>query len=248
MSEEDFHQAMIAKKEGLIDKGYAESDFRREYWLGTSEVLEGMGFVPRVRRDQGSLVKYYRDLLQLCNREGASILDVGAGAGATVNGFREAGFTAEGCEFSSSGREVALEEFGIELKTCDLRAELPYENDEFDFSLCLGVLSMVPEKYMENALLEILRVTKYAVMVNIGTHFRELMKADLTTNNRHHITNLARATYWELFSRCGAVDITSFLPPQKNTYGIGVGSEFCGLFAKGIVSSIVNINQEDGDG
>jgi len=49
---------------------------------------------------------------------GGSVLDIGAGAGDIVRALRDADIQAEGCEFSSSGRKLAMERFKelVELK------------------------------------------------------------------------------------------------------------------------------------
>ena len=50
---------------------------------------------------------------------GGSVLNIGAGAGDIVRALRDADIQAEGCEFSSSGRKLAMERFKefVELKS-----------------------------------------------------------------------------------------------------------------------------------
>ena len=169
---------------------------------------------------------------------GGSVLDIGTGAGNIVRALRDADIQAEGCEFSSSGRKLAMERFGVVLSPCNLRQQLPYEDDQFNWGICVGVLSMIPISYMANAISEILRVIRFGVLVNVQTM---VSQGPVDFINPHHLSSLSCVGYWDLFHSCGAYDWTSIKPPQKKRYGIGVLSEFAGLFSKRKISDLLQL-------
>lgn len=222
---------MLAKKENLlIERGYQEQDFTEEYWTYKHEVLGA-----RINKDASPVVRYLQDLFEKFGIFGP-VLEIGAGAGNLVYGLRCAGIESEGCEFSSSGRRLALERFNVVLSECDLRNGLPYNEDQFNWSICLGVLSMIPDRYLDGAIREILRVTRFGVLVNVQTIISEDPENSI---NPHHILSLSSIEYWNLFHSCGAYDLSSIQPPQKMKYGIGVIDEFAGLFSKRSAQEIV---------
>jgi SAM-dependent methyltransferase len=223
---------MAEAKEDNTDiekNGYEEEVFGDDYWLYSD------GKSPaRINKSALQLIKYFDDIfkstLLKVNPKGVfRIGDIGAGAGSMVKQFHDAGFKAEGCEYSESGKRISKERFGIELGHCDLRGVLPYEDDYFDWTYCVGVLSMIPEKDMTNALKEILRVTRYGALINAGTTIG-YNRVD-RIGNPHHLTPIIPSKMWQRINEIG-LDWTSILPPQKQKYGIGVANEFAGLFGK----------------
>lgn len=224
--------SMLKKKRTIVDIGYDETDFTDEYWTQGGDF--GVHFTPRIERTNDNIIKYFDDLIANfnMNKNNIKILDVGAGAGNMVNHFNNFGFNAYGCEYSASGRRLAKERFDVDLEICDLRNSLPYEDNSFDFGMCIGVLSMIPKDSMQNAISEIMRVIRYAVLVSIGTFENpNACEKDKNFMNPHHLTNLPAMEYYHIFNKAGAVDITSIQPPQKKFYGIGTATEFCGIFA-----------------
>lgn len=214
---------LIRKRSRSLEKGHEEEDFTADYWL-----YEHAGLGARINNDPKTIIDYMKDIFGKFGNTGP-VLDVGAGPGNIVCGFRKAGIAAEGCEFSLSGRQLALERFGIVLSQCDLRQRLPYEDDQFNWSICIGVLSMIPLSCMANAISEILRVTRFGILVNVQPFIS--LEAGWYSNP-HHLTSLSHIEYWNLFRSCGAYDLTSIQPPQKSRYGIGIINEFAGLFSK----------------
>jgi SAM-dependent methyltransferase len=215
------------KKENLGKVGYPEKTFNDDYWLYSD------GNSPaRIDKSAHQLINYFSSLFDdFIGERSFSILDIGAGAGNMVQQFRDKGFfKTEGCEYSESGRRIAKERFNIELENCDLRKGLPYENDQFDFSYCVGVLSMIPEDKMEKAISEIMRVTKYGFLLNIGTTVNDASSD--RRGNPHHITAMNNVDYWNVINKQNGHDWTSIQPPQKAKFGIGVVNEFSGLFSK----------------
>lgn len=222
---DDLHKNLINKKESIIEDGYDETDFTEEYWTKAIHTA-------RFERNPNNIIKYFKDLFTITQHPG-SIIDISAGAGNGVNGFRLAGFDAYGCEFSSSGRKVAKEKFEIVLDPCDLRTKLPYETDQFDWGCCYASLSMIPRNFMYNAISEILRIVKYGVMINVCTEIAKTSASDMYYPNPHHLTDMSTIDYWKIFYECGAIEWTSILSPSNKNYGIGVTNvEFCGLFSK----------------
>lgn len=214
----DYRKADLGMNGKKSETGYDESDFTEDYWLEDHEVQGA-----RIDKDAGLLIRYLKDLFRLFGE--GSVLDVGAGAGNVVRQLREAGIEAEGCEFSASGRKLAMERFGVNLEPFDLRDRIPRATNFFDYTVCFGVLSMIPMEYMQYAISEMARVTKKATLVCVQTQAGG-------NSNVHHITSLSRGGYYDLFKKAGLDDVTSILPPQGRDYGIGIGYEFCGLFMK----------------
>ena len=123
-----------------------------------------------------------------------------------------------------------MERFSIDLEYCDLRTRLNYPDNHFDWSYCVGVLSMIPDGFMENAVRELLRVTRYGVLINVGSTI--VNNHEDRRGNPYHLTPINRAEMWKLIHSVGGYDWTSIQPPQKCRYGIGVVNEFAGLFSK----------------
>ena len=226
---------LLAKKEQIKHVGYTSQDFNDDYWLRVSAFATS-----RAGKSAVQILAYLKDLFiktETTDPKDYTILDVGAGAGAIVSALLKTGYDAYGCEFSESGRRIAKEMYNLRFNPCDLRKYLFYEDNEFDWSLCIGVLSMIPESKMENAISELLRVTRYGVFVNVETAVTDIVKLDSLFDvdlvvNPHHLTRMLPQTYWKLFNKCGAYDWTSIQPPQKSKYGIGMDTEFSGLFSK----------------
>ena len=210
----------------MIEKnGYDEDKFTDEYWLYSD------GKNPaRINKDASCIVNYFTDIKKITKQENIYIGDIGAGAGNMVNQLRRNSFKADGCEFSFSGRRIAKEKFNIVLEECDLRTKLTYNDDHFEWSYCVGVLSMIPQECMKNALEEIFRITKYGVLINVGTSIAN-NKID-RRGNPHHLTPIDSNYMWKKIKKIGGYDWTSILPPQKARYGIGIIDEFAGLFGK----------------
>jgi SAM-dependent methyltransferase len=214
------------KKENFDKTGYPERTFNDDYWLFSD------GNSPaRIDKSAHQLINYFSSLFDdFIGERIFSILDIGAGAGNMVQQFRDNGFKAEGCEFSESGKRIAKERFNIDLENCDLRNKLPYDDDQFDFSYCVGVLSMIPKDKMEKAISEIMRVTKYGFLLNIGTIVNDASSD--RRGNPHHLTAMNNVDYWSIISKLNGYDWTSIQPPQKAKFGIGVAGEFCCLAGK----------------
>lgn len=218
--------SLVNKKSAL---GYEPEDFTIHYWLDPTTTCDE----PRAYKDCSKVVLYFDHLLAKAKTSRKNILDIGAGAGACVNAFLKAGYDAQGCEFSPSGRKVAQDLYGLNLEPCDLRENLPYSSDRFDWGLCVGVLSMIPRESMKNALAEIFRVVKYGVLINVGTLVLEYDPANGLNGNPHHITAMSAVGYWKILESLSVRDWTAIQPPQKLPYGIGMANEFAGLFSKG---------------
>jgi len=220
-------QIVVEKKKENFDKtGYPERTFNSDYWLYSDGVNPA-----RIDKSAHQLINYFTRLFNnFIGDNDFTILDVGAGAGSMVQQFRDKGYKAEGCEFSESGRIIAKERFNIDLEFCDLRNKLPYDNDQFDWSYCVGVLSMIPKNKMENAISEIMRVTKYGFLLNVGTIVNDA--GGDRRGNPHHITAMNCPDYWKIINKLGGYSWTSIQPPQKAFFGMGVMDEFCGLFSK----------------
>jgi len=221
---------MVAVKNGnpdLVKIGYEEHMFNDDYWLYSDGVNPA-----RINKSAHQLICYFKDLFSITGTvtDKYIIGDIGAGAGSMIQQLHNAGYSAGGCEYSESGRRLAKERFSIDLEFCDLRTRLNYPDNHFDWSYCVGVLSMIPDGFMENAVRELLRITRYGVLVNVG--------ADIANNkvdrrgNPHHLTPINSAGMWKLIHGIGGYDWTSIQPPQKNKYGIGVCNEFACLIGK----------------
>lgn len=213
------------KTSNIVDTGYNENDFGENYWIGK------IGDTPRVDRSPDIIIKYFIDLFKkLGIDKPGKFIDICAGAGNVVNGFRNRGIDAHGCEFSSAGRKVAKDRFGITLDACDLRGPLKYKTDEFEWGCCIAALSMIPKHLMANAIGEILRVVKYGVLIHVATSAGENKEGVLV--NPHHLTGMTCDEYKKIINDHGAHDWTLKHPPQAPCYGIGVNGEFTGLFLK----------------
>lgn len=79
-----------------------------------------------------------------CQREPASVLDVGAGGGHFIEVARRAGMRAEGYEISRASREFAREVFDIELWPQDYLTET-HPIGEFDVVTFWGLMEYLPE-------------------------------------------------------------------------------------------------------
>lgn len=202
----------------IIVGGYDESAYAESYWLEPD--VRGCRRIDRSAASLISLVERLREIKALPHNP--RILDIGAGPGMVVHQFREAGFECEGCEFSESGRRIAKATFGIDLLYGDLRESLPYKDGEFDFAMCVGVMTMIPERSVLNAFREIRRVVATEGIVHL--HLMNPNPAFIEP----HITNLPVKKWWDLARKAELIDATSLWPPQRE--GIGVLNEFSGIF------------------
>jgi len=218
---------ILEKKDEFESKGYPQGIFEDDYWLYSDGVHPA-----RIEKSASQVICYFNNLFDKhVGHRDFLIGDIGAGAGNYVQQFHTAGYRAEGCEFSESGRRIAKEKFNIDLENCDLRKRLPYEDDHFDWTFCAGVLSMIPMKNMKQALKELLRVTKYGCLINVGTSIAN-NKVD-RRGNPHHLTQMTTVEMWKkIVVELNGYDLTSIQPPQKASFGIGMYGEFCGLFSK----------------
>lgn len=213
---------------GHIDNGYPQDMFDNAYWTYEDTTYP----TARIDRSADLVILYFETLFSIVGEKEPNIVDVGAGAGNFVNQFRKVKYNAVGCEYSESGRKLAKERFGVDLSYGDLRNKLPYETDQFNWAMCAGVLSMIPKQYMRNAISEILRITKYGVLLTVGTSVD--VNAENRDGNRHHITAMSCSEYYKLITNeCGGYDWTSILPPQNAAFGIGTNiDEYGGLISK----------------
>ncbi len=223
---------MMFERETKVEEGYEEKDFVSDYWLFE---VDGMG--ARINKSADKISDYLLDLFSKFGVSG-TVLDIGAGSGNIVHQLREKGIDAYGCEYSSSGRALSKERYGLVFPECDLRKRLPYADDAFDWSICIGVLSMIPFKYIRNAVSEILRVTKFGTLINVQT---AISKDPDSWCNPQHLTALSQIEYNSLFVSCGGHDLTSIQPPQKVKYGIGIIGEFSGLLSKRSIQEILGM-------
>ena len=208
---------------GKSSVGYTAEDFGDDYWLTSTE-----SGVARADRDGTQVATYFNTLFNLLPSTRGPILDIGAGVGHLVFDMQQAGINASGCEFSPSGRRIATERFGIELSSCNLKDRLPYATDQFAWSYCNGVLSMIPHEFLAHAVSEILRVAKWGTLVMINTYIGEQ-----TEGYPHHITGISSLDWWRIFKEAGAYDWTALLPPQRQPFGLGVATiDFAALFSK----------------
>ena len=216
---EEHSKPIVPKTDEIIASGYDESAFAENYWL-TPDVKGHR----RIDRSAGSLLEYVRHLIFVgMLPENPRIVDIGAGAGGIVHQFRQAGFRCEGCEFSASGREIAKAQFNIDLLPCDLRDSLPYPNCTFDFAMCVGVLTMIPESHIIIAMRLTREILQYAGLA----HLHVLNPRDVI--NEPHITRMESWRWGNQARKAGFVDVTSACPPQW--FGIGMNrGEFSGLF------------------
>jgi len=217
---------LIKEKPEVIEKGYNESDFGETYWT----IPQPNGTPPRMQRNADPLICYVKDIFGIFNMDkNYTVIDIGAGAGNVVRDFRAAGFITNGCEFSASGRKIAEEKFGIELDYCDLREKLPYRNNEFDWAMAIGLLTMIPKRFLDNAIQEIFRVVRFGVIINIQSfNFED----QLQSHNLLHISGMTTKEWWRLLHANSIVDITSIIPQQKDRYKMATENEFAGLFIK----------------
>lgn len=207
------------KNDKVIATGYSEDDFSDSYWTAPTE-----SGIARIDRGGELVVSLLSRLVEIgAVPKNPKVLDVGCGPGRIVHDLMKAGYDALGCEYSESGRRLAKERFNISAEPCDLRRArgIPLPDLHFDFACCVGVMSMIPQDKIRIAIREIERVLKYG-----GVALFLIVNGQDT-----HITQISHPYWRSGITSAGFEDVTSLWPPQKE--GIGVLSEFCGLFKKG---------------
>lgn len=112
-----------------------------------------------------------------------SLLDVGGAEGykAALAKFL---FNCEvqSCDLSHEAVKRAKEIFGIDGKSIDIH-NLPYNDNEFDIVLCSETLEHV--KNMSQATLELLRVSKKAVIITVPHEAPEIIEKNIKENIPH---------------------------------------------------------------
>lgn len=140
--------------------------------------------------------------------ENPSFLDVGCGRGWVVQHLRNLGCRAQGCEYGVAARENSVLD---DVRFGDLADRLPYDDNEFDFVSCVGVLSHLPEEFTAHAVKELARVSRRFVWTNILTIPPGRTLADLPRiklEQAHHLTVRHREDWLEDFSKARLVDAT----------------------------------------
>ena len=133
----------------------------------------------------------------------SKILDIGCGRGFGPRHMRNLGWDADGCEYS----DVAIEHGVIDLKKGDLTEKLPYPDDFAFMSVCLGVLSHLPEPSVMNALRELRRVSKHLwTNILVGPHKLQ----------QHHLTVLGPTWWREKFIEAGWNEMTGMAETLKS--------------------------------
>ena len=210
------------KSDFVMENGYSPEHFDDAYWLGGSPGEE------RISRTGDQVVKMVQILIRLeILSKSPHILDIGAGAGSYVKSIRNAGFNCDGCEYSKSGRDLALSKFGITLHECDLRDRIHLPSEQFDYAFCTGVMTMIPKRHLTNAVKEISRILKPSGLLMVNLSNPNPRKAEPHLTLLHH--NEWRTLFCEGSPRLFD-DVTSLCQPGK--VGIGVLREFCGLFRR----------------
>lgn len=216
------------KDDAIIENGYEPEDFGGNYWVARN--IKGNR---RIDRDARSLIAYVEGLV------GNDVLpaqpkvcDVSCGPGNMVMDFRNHGFDAVGCEFSKAARDLGKEHFNMDIPFGDLRGQLPFLTDSFDFAYCVGVMTMIPKKDVPNACQELHRIINsggllHILLINPGMHGPR-------AGNEPHLTRMPHSEWNQHFLDAGLTDITADWRPQN--FGIGVNPdpdfEFAKLYRK----------------
>jgi SAM-dependent methyltransferase len=156
--------------------------------LVAAALAQEFGILPRVRFSDGSLEK---------NKDNTSdILDVGCGRGFVVRHLKNLRFAAAGCEYAPMSEVQPVERH---IYRGDLTETLPFDDGAFGLTICLGVLSHLPEDDVPHAIRELTRVTRRAIWTNILVIDHPLQK--------HHQT--IRPPHWwqAAFKSCGLREV-----------------------------------------
>lgn len=156
--------------------------------LVAGALAQEFGIMPRVRFSDGSLEK---------NEDNTSdILDVGCGRGFIVRHLKNLRFAAAGCEYAPLSEIEPVERH---IYHGDLTGELPFDDDAFGLTICLGVLSHIPEDDVPHAIRELNRVTRGGIWTNILVIDHPLQQ--------HHQT--VRPPHWwgDLFKKNGMKEV-----------------------------------------
>lgn len=121
-----------------------------------------------------------------------TFVDVGCGRGFVVRHLRRMGLHADGMEYGQAARDGAVID---DILFCDLTATLPVEGLAYDFAVCVGVLSHIPERLVLHSLRELRRVTRVALLTNILTLWSHAQQ--------HHKTFRCAGWWIPMFERAG---------------------------------------------
>jgi ubiquinone/menaquinone biosynthesis C-methylase UbiE len=130
---------------------------QREVW---EEIAKGWGHLKNKPMDE--VIEFANELNELKLK--GKILDVGCGNGRNLIPFAKLGFECYGIDFSKNMIEVAKKKFEklklkCVFKVADAR-NLPFEDESFDYVICVAVLHHLKKSECEKALSEIKRVLK----------------------------------------------------------------------------------------
>lgn len=100
--------------------------------------------------------------------QGASVLDVGVGAGQFVNAAARSGrFTAvTGLDVRRHSKFIEGEEIKVPITYADATA-MPFEDGAFDVAFCMEVIEHLEPDAMRAALAELRRVARAAIVVSV---------------------------------------------------------------------------------
>ncbi len=103
----------------------------------------------------------YKFIVELID-ENSTAIDLGCGNGSLIQKLKnEKNVSAKGIEISESGVEICKQK-GLEVLQGRIDAQLPFSDDEFDYSICHITIQMV--MYPEILLKEMKRISKYQII------------------------------------------------------------------------------------
>ena len=190
------------KDDAIIENGYEPEDFGGNYWVARN--IKGNR---RIDRDAKSLREYVHALVDnWMLPTNPKICDVSCGPGNMVLDFRKHGYDAVGCEFSRAAIALGKEHFNMEIPFGDLRGELPFLSNSFDFVYCIGVMTMIPKKSVPNACSELHRILKpgallHVLLINPGMHGPR-------ATNEPHLTRMPHEMPMSVFDPSGSIRIS----------------------------------------
>ena len=105
-------------------------------------------------------------------RRGQTLLEVNCGAGFFLDGFWEAGFNVNGQEKDRDLAQNARDRLGGKAEIALASPEhLPYEDDFFDYAVCVNGMDNINTPNPQNVMAEMLRVASKGVLIAFSNIF-----------------------------------------------------------------------------
>ena len=145
---------------------YTSWYYKNEYWKEDNPDAQN----DRYRYDDIDHSKRFKFLADLIssNFKFSTFLDVGCGMGHLMRNLIKKGYVGNGIEASNDALKKYLKDFKPDNVLLAGAENIPFANNSFDVVICLDVMEHLPKFDVEQAISELIRVSKDIILLTIN--------------------------------------------------------------------------------